>query len=72
MIAPAIDPARQADCLSDLGLAKLAAIMGAIGVHGIRSKPWEALGFGGLWGAGQGRLGWGVLAGFSRHKCRLT
>src|SRR6185437_16615737 len=38
MIAPAIDPARQPDGLSDIGLAKLAAIMGAIGVHRNRSE----------------------------------
>ena len=33
MVAPAIDPAGQPDGLSDMFLAKLAAGVGAIGVH---------------------------------------
>jgi hypothetical protein len=41
MIAPAIDPARQAHLGSDIGLPKLAASMGAIGMHAakILGKP---------------------------------
>jgi hypothetical protein len=73
MIAPAIDPARQADSLSNILFAKLAAGMGAIGVHG---KPLKIRGngrvFGGLWQAGQGRTGPSLLAGFSRPAGRLT
>jgi hypothetical protein len=33
MVAPPVDPAGQTDSLSDIGLAKLAAGVGAIGVH---------------------------------------
>jgi hypothetical protein len=54
MIAPAVDPARQAHMSADVGLAKLAASVGAIGVH---DEILENGGFfGGLWGGGQGRV----------------
>jgi hypothetical protein len=43
MVAAPVDPARQADGLPDIGLAKLAAGVGAIGVHGGFSK--ETQGF---------------------------
>jgi len=33
VIALAVDPSRQLDPLADVALAKLAAIVGAIGVH---------------------------------------
>jgi hypothetical protein len=67
MVAPAIDPAGQANFLSDMLLAKLAAGVGAIGVHGVKNlrKLWV---FGGLWGAGQVWPGRAGLAGFSVTK----
>ena len=34
MVALAMDPAGQADCLADIGGAELGAMMSAIGVHG--------------------------------------
>jgi hypothetical protein len=60
MVAAAVDPTRQPHGAADIGLAKLAASMGAIGVHGNPLKSWgEIFGnggvFGGLWGVGQGR-----------------
>ena len=70
MVAAAIDPARQAHGLADIGFAELAAGMGAIGVHGQTLE--ERRVFGGLWGAGQGQAGLAEMPGFSCHKARLA
>ena len=55
MVAPAVDPAGQPDGLSDIVLAKLAASMGAIGVHGV--KTWKGRVFG-VYGGRSRAAGW--------------